>query len=206
VYLTTFVRQTDNPHLAWGAQNVSAFANGAYTGEISTAMLRDLGCTYAIVGHSERRQLFGETDAMVATKARKCAEGDVTPIVCVGETEPERNAGITEAVVGRQIDALVDACTPLQLAQCVLAYEPVWAIGTGRTATPEQAQEVHVFIRRRLEAVDASLARRMSVLYGGSIKSSNAAELFAMPDVDGGLVGGASLVMNEFLSVYQAAQ
>jgi triosephosphate isomerase len=183
--------------IAWGAQDCSAHASGAYTGEVAVGMLAEFGCTYVLVGHSERRQLHGETDAQVAAKARAVLGAGLTPIVCVGETLAERDAGATEAVVARQFDAvatLLGADLPL----AVLAYEPVWAIGTGRTATPEQAQEVHGFLRRRLAAAGAE---GVAILYGGSVKAANAGALFAMPDVDGGLVGGASLDAKEFLMI-----
>src|SRR5918999_907564 len=166
--------------LAWGAQNVSEHAQGAYTGEVSAAMLAEFGCRYVIVGHSERRHIFGESDAQVAAKFAAVRGAGMTPILCVGETLDEREAGRTEQVVARQLDVV-------DFKKGVLAYEPVWAIGTGRNATPEQAQAVHAFLRKKLSPDTL-------ILYGGSIKPQNAAELFAMPDVDGGLIGGASLV------------
>jgi triosephosphate isomerase len=178
--------------LAWGAQNVSEHAQGAYTGEVSAAMLKEFGCRYVIVGHSERRQLYGEADETVAAKFKAVLEQGMTPILCVGETLAEREAGRTEQVVARQLDAV-------RFEGGVLAYEPVWAIGTGRTATPEQAQAVHEFLRRRVQA-------ETRILYGGSMKKENAASLFAMPDVDGGLIGGASLVAADFVAIAAAAQ
>jgi triosephosphate isomerase (TIM) len=183
--------------IAWGAQDVSTHASGAYTGEVSAGMLAEFDCRYVLVGHSERRALHGETNAMVALKARAALTGGLTPVVCVGETLAERDAGQTEAVVGRQLDAVAEVLGA-DLALVVLAYEPVWAIGTGRTATPEQAQSVHAFLRRRLQAGGAA---NVQVLYGGSVKSANAAALFTMPDIDGGLVGGASLDAMEFLAI-----
>jgi triosephosphate isomerase len=183
--------------IAWGAQDVSAHASGAYTGDVSSAMLAEFGCRYVLVGHSERRRLHGETDGIVAAKAAAALEGGLTPIVCVGETLAERNAGQTQAVVGRQFDAVAGVLGG-QTALVVLAYEPVWAIGTGVTAKPAEAQEVHAFLRRRLTGTGAA---DVLVLYGGSVKAANAAELFAMPDVDGGLIGGASLDANEFLAI-----
>ena len=188
--------------IAWGAQNVSEHATGAFTGEVSAAMVAEFGCRYAIVGHSERRTLFAETEEVVAAKAVAALAVGLTPIVCVGETLVEREARSTEAVVSRQLDVVL-AQLGARVADVVLAYEPVWAIGTGRTATPEEAQAVHALIRRRLRAVDAASAD-VPVLYGGSVKADNARVLFACKDVDGGLVGGASLKAAEFLTIAQA--
>ena len=182
--------------LAWGAQNMSEHAQGAYTGEVSAAMLREFGCRYAIVGHSERRQLYGESDAQVAAKFAAARSAGITPILCVGETLEEREAGRTEEVVARQLGAILKS---KDFGNAVLAYEPVWAIGTGRNATPDQAQAVHAFLRARLSA-------DVRILYGGSVKAANAAAIFAMPDIDGGLIGGASLVAKEFLEIVRAAQ
>ena len=190
-YLAQAAERLRGTRIAWGAQNVSEHAQGAYTGEVSAAMLAEFGCRYVIVGHSERRQLYGETDAQVAAKFTAVRAAGMTPILCVGETLAEREAGNTEAVVARQL-------SPVRFADAVLAYEPVWAIGTGRNATPEQAQAVHAFLRRRVPA-------ETPILYGGSVKPQNAAEIFAMPDVDGGLVGGASLVAKDFLDIVKAA-
>ncbi|HET9046809.1 MAG TPA: triose-phosphate isomerase [Casimicrobiaceae bacterium] len=186
--------------VGWGAQDVSAHVSGAYTGEVSAGMLIEFGCRYALAGHSERRQLHGETDAMVAAKASAALDGGITPIVCVGETLAEREAGATATVVTRQFDAVADTLGS-ELARIVLAYEPVWAIGTGRTASPAQAQEVHALLRKALEKARAGDVR---VLYGGSVKAANAKALFAMHDVDGGLVGGASLDAEEFLAIARA--
>lgn len=189
--------------IGWGAQDVSAHAQGAYTGEVSVAMLRDFGCRYAIVGHSERRQYHGETDAVVAAKAQTALAGGVTPIVCVGETLAEREAGQTEAVVKRQLAAVIHTvahCT----SEIVVAYEPVWAIGTGRTATPEQAQQVHAVLRAQIAAATAH-PERVRILYGGSMNPSNAASLLSQPDIDGGLIGGASLKAPDFLQIVAAA-
>ena len=183
--------------IAWGAQNVSEHAAGAYTGEVAASMLVDFGCAYAIVGHSERRQLLGDTDAGVAAKAAASLAVGITPIVCVGETLSEREAGMTEAVVLRQLDAVLAAVGNLA-ARLVVAYEPVWAIGTGRTATTQQAQAVHATLRARLAMAGAA---EISLLYGGSVKADNAGALFAMPDIDGGLIGGASLKAGEFLAI-----
>ena len=184
----------------WGAQDVSVHRAGAYTGEVSAGMVAEFGCRYAIVGHSERRQLHGETDAIVSAKARAALEAGLTPIACVGETLAERERSETESVVGRQIAALIDALGA-DTARIAVAYEPVWAIGTGRTASPEEAQRVHATLRARLAAAGAG---GVSVLYGGSVKAANAGALFAMPDIDGALVGGASLDADEFLMIGRA--
>ena len=189
--------------LRWGAQDVSAKEQGAYTGEVSAAMLHEFGCRYAIVGHSERRQYHGESDQLVADKAKAALARGVTPIVCVGETLAQREAGETEAVVKRQLSAVIHT-----LAHCagemVVAYEPVWAIGTGKTATPEQAQAVHHLLRAQLHAATPR-ADAMTLLYGGSVKPDNAAQLFSQPDIDGGLVGGASLKAADFVAICRAA-
>ena len=190
---------------AWGGQNVSQHPKGAFTGEVSAGMLREFGCRYVIVGHSERRQLFGEDDATVALKAMAVLAEGMVPVVCVGETLAERESGVTEKVVGRQLGVVADRIGPEGLKASVLAYEPVWAIGTGKTATPQQAQAVHAYLRGVLATRDKSIAAAMPILYGGSVKAANAVELFGMPDVDGGLVGGASLVAEEFLAICQAA-
>ncbi|HUD42330.1 MAG TPA: triose-phosphate isomerase [Dokdonella sp.] len=190
--------------LAFGAQDLSAHAQGAYTGEVSAAMLADVGCVYALVGHSERRQYHAESDALVAAKFVAAQGAGLTPILCVGETLEERESGRTEPVVARQLDAVLDAAGIGALAGAVLAYEPVWAIGTGRTATPEQAEAVHAFIRDTLAGRDATIASSLRILYGGSVKASNAVELFAQPNVDGGLIGGASLVATDFLAIAAA--
>jgi triosephosphate isomerase len=192
--------------IRWGAQNVHWSDKGAYTGEVSCGMLRDFGCTFVIVGHSERRQLFFEDDATVAKKFKAAQSVGLTPILCVGETEQERESGVTEAVVSRQLDAVVAECGIDPLVDSVLAYEPVWAIGTGRNATPDQAQEVHCFIRGRVETLNAAIAKSLLILYGGSVKAANSASLFAMPDIDGGLIGGASLDAKEFLAIAQSAK
>jgi triosephosphate isomerase len=192
--------------IALGAQNLAdKDGSGAYTGEVSGAMLREVGCRYAIVGHSERRALYGETDALVATKFQVAQRAGLTPIVCVGETLEQREAGQTRSVIAAQLTAVLDAAGVQAFVNAVVAYEPVWAIGTGRTATPEQAQEVHAFIRGMVAARDATIAAGLSILYGGSVKGANARSLFAMADIDGGLVGGASLVATEFLEIFRAA-
>lgn len=191
--------------VAWGAQNVSEHAQGAFTGEVSTAMLGDFGCRYVIVGHSERRSLYGESSDLVAAKFEAVRRARLTPILCVGETLAQREAGITAEVVAEQLDAVMTRCGVGSLAQAVVAYEPVWAIGTGRTATPEQAQHCHAAIRGRVAARDANVAASLQILYGGSVKPGNARELFAQPDIDGGLIGGASLVAGDFLAICAAA-
>jgi len=191
--------------VAWGGQNLSEHDSGAYTGEVSGAMLREFGCRYVIVGHSERRQLYGERDGQVAAKFLAAQRAGLMPILCVGETLQEREQGATEEIVGRQLRAVVDAAGVGAFADALIAYEPVWAIGTGRTASPEQAQAAHAFIRALVGAADAEVAGGLAVLYGGSVKPANAGELFAMPDVDGGLIGGASLVVADFLAICRAA-
>ncbi len=190
-YLAQVAERLRGSTIAWGAQNVSEHAQGAYTGEVSAAMLTEFGCRYVIVGHSERRQIYCETDAQVAAKFAAVRSAGMTPILCVGETLEERDAGKTEAVVARQLAAV-------DFRDAVLAYEPVWAIGTGRNASPEQAQAVHAFLRQRVPA-------DTPILYGGSVKPQNAAAIFAMPDVDGGLIGGASLAAQDFLDIVKAA-
>jgi triosephosphate isomerase len=191
--------------IAWGAQDLSRHDRGAYTGEVSGAMLVDLGCRYVIVGHSERRTLFGETDAVAAGKYVAARNAGLTPIYCVGETLEERERGQMQAVLARQVDALLAGYGVAGLDRGLVAYEPVWAIGTGRTATAAQADEAQAFIRARIGAKDAGVAERLPILYGGSVKAANAKELFAMPNVDGGLVGGASLVAEEFVGIWRAA-
>ena len=191
--------------IAWGAQNLSEQGKGAFTGEVSAAMLLDFGCRYVIVGHSERRSLYGESDELVAKKYLVAQAAGLTPILCVGESLDEREAGVTEAVVARQLDAVIAAAGVASLAKAVVAYEPVWAIGTGKTASPEQAQAVHAFIRGKIAALDPAVAAGLVIQYGGSVKASNAAELMAQPDIDGGLIGGASLVAEEFVAICRAA-
>ena len=192
--------------VGWGAQNLSEHAQGAYTGEVSGAMLRDFGCRHVIVGHSERRALYGESDKQVAAKFQAAQGAGLIPILCVGETLQERESAVTEIVVGRQLAAVLETSGVGALANAVIAYEPVWAIGTGRTATPQQAQAVHAFIRGVVGRQDARLAAGLTILYGGSVKGANAKELFAMPDIDGGLIGGAALVADEFLAICAAAK
>jgi triosephosphate isomerase len=191
--------------LELGAQNVSEHESGAYTGEVSAAMLRDYNCRFVVVGHSERRGWYGESDAMVAAKFSRAIGSGLIPILCVGESLVERESGQTEEVVARQLDRVIQAAGVEQFSQAVVAYEPVWAIGTGRTATPEQAQEVHAFIRLRIARHDDNVADGLRILYGGSVKGENAKAIFAMADVDGGLVGGASLKGAEFVQICLAA-
>ena len=186
--------------VAWGAQDVSEHSTGAYTGDVSAAMVADFGARYAIVGHSERRQLHGETDAVVVAKSRAALAAGLVPVACVGETLAERERGDTDSVVAREVDALTDGLAA-DVSRIVVAYEPIWAIGTGRTATPEQAQAVHAAVRARLARAGAG---EVPILYGGSVKAANASALFAMPDIDGGLVGGASLDADEFLTIGRA--
>jgi triosephosphate isomerase len=204
-YLAQLQTELKGTTLAWGAQNVSEHAKGAFTGEVSTSMLNDFGCTYAIVGHSERRSLYGESDETVARKFMAAQTAGLVPILCVGETLAEREGNITEQVVGRQLDAVINTAGVDALAKAVVAYEPVWAIGTGKTASPEQAQAVHAFIRGKIAGLNKSVADGLVIQYGGSVKASNAAELFSQPDIDGGLIGGASLVADEFIAICKAA-
>ncbi|HTH94197.1 MAG TPA: triose-phosphate isomerase [Rhodocyclaceae bacterium] len=192
--------------VTWGAQDVSAHAQGAYTGEVCAAMLRDFACRYVIVGHSERRRQYGEDDTQVVAKVKVALAEGVSPIICVGETLEQRERKLTKMVLTQQLDAVLRGCGVEALAQSVLAYEPIWAIGTGSTATPEQAQEAHALLRARAATADVSVAAQLRILYGGSVKAANAEALFACPDIDGGLVGGASLVAEEFLAIAAAAQ
>ncbi|MBB2917939.1 triose-phosphate isomerase [Cupriavidus alkaliphilus] len=203
-YLAQCQALLNGSKVAWGAQDVSAEARGAFTGEVAASMLGEFGCTYVLVGHSERRTYHGESDQAVAAKALRALEFGIVPVVCVGETLAQREAGETEAVVGRQLQAVLEALTVEQLGRVVLAYEPVWAIGTGKTATSAQAQAVHACLRGQVAARDAGVAERMAILYGGSVKPDNAAELFSMTDIDGGLIGGASLKSEDFLAIGNA--
>ena len=206
VYLQSVAGWVGGTAVRLGSQDVSEHAgSGAFTGEIAGGMLKDFGCDYAIVGHSERRALFGDTDERVAAKFLAAQDAGLTPILCVGETLEQREQGRTQAVVAGQVQAVLDATGVAAFANAVIAYEPVWAIGTGRTATPEQAQEVHAAIRAMIAALDATIAAQLTVLYGGSVKGANAAELLAMDDIDGGLIGGASLKADDFLAICQAA-
>jgi triosephosphate isomerase len=204
-YLSAVAAQVAGSPVKVGAQNVSEHETGAYTGEVAPGMLRDSGCDYVIVGHSERRALYGESSFQVAAKFQAAQAAGIVPILCVGETLEEREAGSTESVVDYQLGAVLDAAGIGAFANAVIAYEPVWAIGTGMTATPEQAQDVHKHIRAQLAQKEESIAARVQILYGGSMKGENAAGLLAMPDIDGGLIGGASLKANDFLAIAAAA-
>lgn len=205
-YLHQAQQKLSGASIKWGAQDVHQMDRGAYTGEVSAAMLNDFGCRYVIVGHSERRSLYGESSALVAEKFVAVQKAGMLPILCIGETLEQREAGTTEAVVAEQLDAVTRLAGVQSLRNAVLAYEPVWAIGTGKTASPEQAQAVHAFIRGRIAALDGQVAQGLRILYGGSVKGSNAAELFAMADIDGGLIGGASLIAEDFLAICKAGQ
>lgn len=206
VYLWETARLLKSSSLALGAQSVCADALGAFTGEVSASMLKDVGCKYVIVGHSERRAIYKEDDALVARKFLAAQSQGLIAILCVGETLEERERGQTMQVVSRQLTAVLDLAGAPALRTAVIAYEPVWAIGTGKNATPAQAQEVHAHIRAAIAGRDAKIAADVRILYGGSVKAANAHELFAMPDVDGGLVGGASLKADEFLKICAGAQ
>lgn len=205
-YLSQAQQKLSGSNVKWGAQNVHQLDKGAYTGEVSAAMLSDFGCSYVIVGHSERRAYYGESSHLVAEKFLAAQQAALTPILCVGETLEQRESGVTEQVVAEQLDALIKLGGVGALRNAVVAYEPVWAIGTGKTATAAQAQAVHEFIRKRIEAQDGQIAAGLCILYGGSVKANNAQELFSMPDIDGGLIGGASLVAEDFLAICQAGQ
>lgn len=208
VYLSEVAKLIKETAISLGGQDVCQEAGmGAYTGEVSGAMLQDVGCSYVIVGHSERRALYGETDSVVAKKFFAAQTAGLMPILCVGEQLQERESGKTETVIARQLDAvLTQEGGVAALSKAVIAYEPVWAIGTGRTATPEQAQQVHAFVRGRIAGHDKAVAAKVQILYGGSVKAGNAAELFAMADIDGGLIGGASLDAEQFLAICRAGQ
>lgn len=205
-YLFQVQQALQGANVAWGAQNLSQHDKGAFTGEVSAAMLLDFGCKYALVGHSERRALFGEDDATVAAKFVAAQKAGLTPILCVGETLAEREGNVTEQVVARQLDAVLAVAGVAGLAKSIVAYEPVWAIGTGKTASPEQAQAVHAFIRSKVAEASAEVAEGLVIQYGGSVKAANAAQLFSMPDIDGGLIGGAALSAEEFVAICRAAQ
>lgn len=194
-----------NTPLKLGAQNCAEAGSGAFTGEVSASMLVEYGCRYVLVGHSERRQLFGETSSQVAIKVQSVQQASMVPVLCVGETLEERERGEMQSVIGEQLDAVVGLGGIAAFEHIVVAYEPVWAIGTGQTASPAQAQEVHGMIREKLSALDAAIADRLRIVYGGSVKPDNAAELFSQPDIDGGLIGGAALDAASFLAICQAA-
>jgi len=204
-YLTQVQRALQGSRVALGAQDLCQHGDGAYTGAVSAAMLRDIGCSCVIVGHSERRTLFGEGDALVAEKFAAAQQAGLKPILCVGETLAERDSGATDRVVARQLNAVLQRCGAAALREAVIAYEPVWAIGTGKTATPEEAQAVHAGIRSLVAQSDPAVAAAVRILYGGSVKAANAAQLFDMPDIDGGLIGGAALVASDFVAICRAA-
>ncbi len=204
-YLPLVQSLIESTPVALGAQDVSAHSSGAFTGEVAGDMLADWGCGFALVGHSERRSLHAESDALVADKFAAAQAAGLQPILCVGETLEQREAGQTESVIEAQVGAVIERCGIDAFARAVVAYEPVWAIGTGKTATPEQAQRVHAAIRSQLSDSDATIAGRIRILYGGSLKADNATELLSLPDIDGGLIGGASLKAESFMAIYRAA-
>lgn len=204
IYIPQVAELLTGTDIAWGGQDLSQEVSGAFTGQIAASMLIDLKCKYVIVGHSERRTLNGETDEQVAEKYATAQSAGLKPILCIGELLEEREAGDTEAVVARQLDAVIEKAGIEAIGEGVIAYEPVWAIGTGKTATPQQAQDVHAFIRQRLADNDAGVAEKVQILYGGSVKPDNAVELFSMADIDGGLIGGASLDADSFLGICSA--
>jgi len=203
-YLSQTESILSGSHIAWGGQTLNPNAQGAHTGETSGNMLVDMGCRYVLAGHSERRSVYGESDDDVAVRFQAALDAGLVPILCVGETLEEREGNQTEAVVARQLDAVIDSAGIDAFSRAIIAYEPVWAIGTGLTATPQQAQSVHAFIRDKISALNVIIADQLRILYGGSVKGSNAAELFAQSDIDGGLVGGASLTAEDFLAIYGA--
>ena len=205
IMMPDIVQRLAGTAIKWGGQNLSEHNAGAFTGETSASMLKDYGCDYCIVGHSERRTLFGETDEIVAKKFARAQECGLTPILCIGETLTQRENEETEAVLTRQLETVLDYCGIESFTATVLAYEPVWAIGTGKTATPEQAQDVHAFIRDKLSTIDQKVGQGIRIQYGGSVKAENAKDLFSQKDVDGGLIGGASLDADDFLAICRAA-
>ncbi len=207
-FLVQAVHDADAQYISVGAQNVSQYDSGAYTGEVSLAMLAEVGCEYVLIGHSERREIFGESDQVIAQKFAACVGfgSEVIPLLCIGETLSQRKSGDTEKVVAAQLDAVLNEVGIEGFAKAVIAYEPVWAIGTGETASPEQAQEVHAFIRNKLRGLDKPIAEKIQILYGGSVKPANAEELFAQEDIDGGLIGGASLKVDSFAGICEVAQ
>ncbi len=204
VYIAKVAELAKGTKIGVGSQDISDQESGAFTGEISGPMLKDVGCSYAVVGHSERRAIYGESDEFTALKFAAARKFGLIPILCVGELLEEREQGITEHVVGRQLDAVIALEGIAAIGEAVIAYEPVWAIGTGMTASPQQAQDVHAFIRAKLAKLDKGVAEKVQILYGGSVKGSNAAELFGMPDIDGGLIGGAALAADDFLAICRA--
>ena len=204
VFLMKVGGMLDGTNISLGAQNVCDQASGAFTGEISASMLKECGCRYVIVGHSERRALYLETDQLVASRFEMAVKSGLTPILCIGESLQERESGATEAVVARQLDAVIESQGIVAIASCVIAYEPVWAIGTGQVATPDQAQAVHQFIRNKLTTLDSAVAEKVQILYGGSMNPANAKDLLSQSDIDGGLIGGAALKASDFLAIGQS--
>lgn len=204
IYLEHVRRLLQDVNIELGAQDCSDQQKGAYTGEVSASMIREFGCKYIIVGHSERRHLYAESDATVAMKFERVRENDLTPILCVGETLQDRGSGHTETVIARQLDAVLERSGIEGFSHAVIAYEPVWAIGTGKTATPGQAQQVHAFVRGRLEVLDKEIAAHIRILYGGSMKPDNAGSLLQENDIDGGLIGGAALKAEDFITIAAA--
>jgi triosephosphate isomerase len=203
-YLGLTQEKLQGSQISWGGQTLNPAPKGAFTGEVSAQMLRDFSCRYVLVGHSERRSVFGETNEDVALRFKAAIESGLEPVLCVGESLEQRERGETESVVASQIDAVLDCCGIRSFGSAVVAYEPVWAIGTGKTATPDQAQEIHAFIRDKLRVQDDIISGQLRILYGGSVNGSNAADLFTREDIDGGLVGGASLKAEDFLAIRKA--
>jgi triosephosphate isomerase len=203
-YLAQLQQLLGNSNVKWGAQDVHQLDKGAFTGEVSASMLLDFGCSHVIVGHSERRSLYGESSQLVAEKFSAALKAGLVPILCVGETLAQRESDMTEAVIAEQLDAVISLTGVQSLRKAVVAYEPVWAIGTGKTASPDQAQSVHSYIRQRVTGLDEQTADGLCILYGGSMKASNAEQLLSMPDIDGGLIGGASLIAEDFLAICKA--
>jgi len=206
LYISQLAESLKGTDIAFGVQNSYFEEKGAFTGELSLSMIKESGCKYVLIGHSERRELFGETNDLVAKKVEAALAADLIPMLCIGETLDQRESGVTEKVCKEQIDAVLSKVGIAAFEKIVIAYEPVWAIGTGKTASPEQAQDVHAFIRQLLAAEDASVAAKTRILYGGSVKAASAEALFGQPDIDGGLVGGASLMADEFVAICNAAQ
>lgn len=205
IYLPHVQQKLENTNISYGAQDCSDQEHGAYTGEVSATMIREFGCKYIIVGHSERRHMYGESNELVAIKLEQVEANSLIPILCVGETLEDRDGGHTEIIIAKQMDAILERLGVEVFKNCVIAYEPVWAIGTGKTATPDQAQEVHEFIRLKLDALDKEIAANIRILYGGSMKPENAKELLKQNDIDGGLIGGASLNAEDFIAIAKAA-
>ena len=205
IYLSAVNDLIADARIALGAQNICDQETGAFTGETAPSMLKEFNCQYALVGHSERRSLYAESDELVASRFAMARQSGLIPVLCIGESLEERESGITENVVSRQLDAVINSQGIEAIGDSVIAYEPVWAIGTGKTASPEQAQEVHAFIRNKLSALDASVAEKVQILYGGSMNAANAKELLSQPDIDGGLIGGASLKPADFLAIGRSA-